>query len=207
MTFDKLNLADGIACNWFNRRSGPRPTFTVKSLFCSSLVYQFFLRLFLLRLFISISFALTLFNSFNREKLHAKIKKTTSLNTSTSHIRFFRNFMHKILFLNLRYSICDIRARKIFAQYCDLREKSCYLIIEKQERNEPPTTSKKWAHTLATNTDFPASARENYDVNFRFSPEKSETGLSVSRLPRPEGCHPRQWGCGPSRLRYAPARI
>lgn len=38
-------------------------------------------------------------------------------------------------------------------------------------------------------TGFPASAREDRD-HFRFSSERSETGLSVSRPPRSEGCHP-----------------
>lgn len=38
-------------------------------------------------------------------------------------------------------------------------------------------------------TDFPASAREDHD-HFRFSSVRSETGLSVSRPPRSEGCHP-----------------
>lgn len=38
-------------------------------------------------------------------------------------------------------------------------------------------------------TDFPASAREDHD-HFRFSSERSETGLSVSRPPRSEGYHP-----------------
>lgn len=63
---------------------------------------------------------------------------------------------------------------------------------------------------LATNThrlSRQCARRLRLRVNIRFPSKKSETGLSVSRPTRSKGCHPRQWNCGPSRLRYAPARI
>lgn len=77
-------------------------------------------------------------------------------------------------------------------------------------RREIPTSDERTralARMRRVCTDFPASARERCDHFRWFSPEKSETGLSVSQPTRSEGCHPRQWGCGPSRLRYAPARV
>lgn len=98
MTFDQLNPAGAADCviNLVVDLDRDQPS----ALFCSSLVYQFFLPLFLLCLSVFISFVLTLSDSSNQGKRCGKIKEITSLNTFQHPSRFLQNFMHKILLSN-----------------------------------------------------------------------------------------------------------
>lgn len=106
--------------------------------------------------------------------------------------------------------------KKITVEYSRYAQEDQVSLNRKGLKNgdEIPTTSddEERTRTVAgtqsrrASTDFPASVRQDRD-HFRFSSERNETELSVSRRNPTRRVATRRWGCGPSRLRYALARV